>query len=48
MLPNQPENLEVKPEDEVDADKKGPYILKSEVENLSWRRGIRRLQERIM
>jgi hypothetical protein len=27
-----PEHLEVKPEEEVDEDKKGPYILQSEVE----------------
>jgi len=31
--PNQPETLEVETEDEVDTDKKGPYILQSEVEN---------------
>jgi hypothetical protein len=31
-LPNRPENLEVEPEQEVDADEKGPYILQSEVE----------------
>jgi hypothetical protein len=30
--PNQPEKLEVKPEWEVDADKKGPCILQSKVE----------------
>ena len=30
--PNRPETLEVKPEEEVDTDKKGPYILQSEVE----------------
>jgi len=30
--PNRPETLEVKPEEEVDADEKGPYILQSEVE----------------
>jgi hypothetical protein len=30
--PNRPENLEVEPEGEVDADEKGPYILQSEVE----------------
>ena len=30
--PNRPVNLEVEPEDEVDAEKKGPYILRSEVE----------------
>jgi hypothetical protein len=29
---NRPENLEVEPEEEVDADEKGRYILKSEVE----------------
>jgi hypothetical protein len=29
---NQPEQLEVEPEAEVDEDKKGPYILPSEVE----------------
>jgi hypothetical protein len=26
--PNRPENLKVEPEEEVDADEKGPYILK--------------------
>jgi hypothetical protein len=30
--PNRPENLQVEPEEEVDADEKGPYILQSEVE----------------
>jgi hypothetical protein len=30
--PNRPETLEVKPEEEVDADEKGPHILLSEVE----------------
>jgi len=30
--PNRPEILEVEPEDEVDTDDKGPYILHSEVE----------------
>jgi len=30
--PNQLETLEVKPEEEVDTDEKGPYILQSEVE----------------
>jgi len=29
--PNRLETLEVEPEEEVDADKKGPYILQSEV-----------------
>ena len=29
--PNQPETLEVEPEEEVDMDEKGPYILQSEV-----------------
>jgi hypothetical protein len=31
--PNLPETLEVEPEEEVDTDEKGPYILQSEVEN---------------
>jgi len=31
-LPNRPETLEVEPEEEVDTDEKGPYILQSEVE----------------
>ena len=30
--PNRPVTLEVEPEEEVDADEKGPYILRSEVE----------------
>ena len=30
--PNQLETLEVEPEEEVDTDEKGPYILQSEVE----------------
>ena len=30
--PNRPETLEVEPEEEVDTDQKGPYILQSEVE----------------
>ena len=30
--PNQPEILEVKPEEEGDTDEKGPYILQNEVE----------------
>jgi len=30
--PNRPETLEVEPQEEVDADEKGPYILQSEVE----------------
>jgi hypothetical protein len=29
--PNRPETLEAEPEEEVDADEKGPYILQSEV-----------------
>jgi hypothetical protein len=32
IRPNRPETLEVKPEEEVDADEKGLYILQSEVE----------------
>ena len=31
--PSRPENLEVEPEEEVDTDEKGPYILQSEREN---------------
>jgi len=30
--PNRPVTLKVEPEEEVDADEKGPYILQSEVE----------------
>jgi hypothetical protein len=30
--PNQPENLEVEPEEEVDPDKKYPYVLQREVQ----------------
>jgi len=30
--PNRPENLEVEPEEEVDADRKGSFVLQSEVE----------------
>ena len=30
--PNQPENLEVEPEEEVDPDEKYPYVLQCEVE----------------
>ena len=30
--PNRPETLDVEPEEEVDTDEKGPYILQSEVE----------------
>ena len=30
--PNRPETLEVDPEEEVDTDEKGPYILQSEVD----------------
>jgi len=30
--PNRPENLEVEPEEGVDADKKGSFVLQSEVE----------------
>jgi hypothetical protein len=30
--PNRLETLEVKPEEEVNTDEKGPYILQSEVE----------------
>lgn len=34
IQPNRPENLEVIPEMEVDADKKGPCVLQSEVEEM--------------
>ena len=30
--PNRPEILDVEPEEEVDTDEKGPYILQREVE----------------
>ena len=30
--PNRPVTLEVEPEEELDTDEKGPYILKSELE----------------
>jgi hypothetical protein len=30
--PNQPENLEVQPDQEVEAEERGPYILQSEAE----------------
>jgi len=30
--PNRPETLEIQPEEEVDTDENGPYILQSEVE----------------
>jgi hypothetical protein len=30
--PNQPETIEVEPEEKVDTDEKGPYIFQSEVE----------------
>ena len=30
--PNRPETLEVEPEEEVDTDEKGPYVLQSKVE----------------
>ena len=32
--PNGPETLEAEPEEEVDTDEKGPYILQSEVKKL--------------
>jgi hypothetical protein len=32
--PNRPETLDIEPEEEVDTDEKGPYILQSEVEKL--------------
>jgi hypothetical protein len=30
--PNRPETIEIEPEEEVDTDEKGPYILQSEVQ----------------
>jgi len=42
------ENLEVGTKKEETADEKGPYIFLREVENLSRRRGIGRLQEMMM
>jgi hypothetical protein len=47
-LYNRPKTLEVEPEEEVDTDEKGSYILQSEVEEAIKERGIRRLQEMIM
>jgi hypothetical protein len=46
--PNRPETLEVKPEEEVDADEKGPYIFQSEVEKAINELGMRRLQDMMM
>ena len=46
--PNRPETLGVEPEEEVDTDKKGPYILQSEVEKSIKEMRIRRLQEMMM
>ena len=43
--PNRPETLEVEPEEEVDTDEKGPYILQSEVEKTSKEMRNKRLQE---
>jgi hypothetical protein len=39
---NQPETLEIEPEEEVDADGKGPHILKSEVEKSIKEMGIKK------
>ena len=46
--PNRPVNLEVEPEEEVDADEKGPYILQMKWKKPSRKWGIRRLQEMMM
>jgi len=43
--PNRPQTLEVEPEEEVDRNEKGPYILQSEVEKQSRKLGTSRLQE---
>jgi hypothetical protein len=47
-LTNQPENLEVKNEEEVIEDKNDPYILYTAVEKASKRWGIRRLPGMVM
>ena len=41
--PNRPVTLEVEPEEEVDADEKGPYILRSEVE-----KAIKKMRKLVM
>jgi hypothetical protein len=46
--PNQPETLEVEPEEEIDTDKKGPYILQNEIKKTIKKMRTRRLQEMIM
>ena len=43
--PNRPVTLEVEPEEEVDADEKGPYILRSEVEKAIKEMRNKKLQE---
>jgi hypothetical protein len=45
--PNRPETLEVEPEEEVDTDEKGPYILQTEVEKAIKEMNMR-LQEMMM
>ena len=45
---NRPETLEVEPEEEVDTDEKGPYILQGEVEKAIKEMRNRRLQEMTM
>ena len=40
--PNRPETLEVEPENKVDTDEKGPYILQSEVEKAIKEKGNRK------
>ena len=45
---NLPENLAVEPEEEVDTEGKGPYILQGEVEKSTKEKGTERLQEIMM
>jgi hypothetical protein len=46
--PNQPETLEVKPEEEGDIEDKGPIFCKVKWQKPSMKCGIRRLQEMMM
>ena len=46
--PNRQETLDVKPEEEVDTDEKGPYIWQSEVEKTIKETRNKRLQEMMM
>ena len=48
VRPNRPETLEVEPEEEVDTDEKGPYILQSELEKTVKEMRNKRLNEMMM